>query len=111
MATENPAFASGADAPSSEPAVDVEAALKDGTLTAEQAVVVQERQLRAWPGTLGILTATEVKLLVATLHRVCDVEEQLFQLIQQSKRHASQSKPPSCLAHCHCLVAASTTSR
>ena len=46
MATENPAFAGGAGAPSSEPAVDVEAALKDGTLTAEQAVVVQERQLR-----------------------------------------------------------------
>ena len=46
MAAENPAFA-GAEAPSSEPAVDIEAGLKDGTLTAEQAVVLQERQLRA----------------------------------------------------------------
>ena len=37
MATDNPAFAGG----------DIEAGLKDGTLTAEQAVVLQETQLRA----------------------------------------------------------------
>lgn len=45
MMAENPAFA-GAEA-STAGSVDIEAALKDGTLTAEQAVVLMQEQLRA----------------------------------------------------------------
>ena len=46
MATENPAFAGAEELDAGdETAVDIEAGLKDGTLTAEQAVVLQERQM------------------------------------------------------------------
>ena len=48
MATRNPAFAGeGDEADEADADLDIEAALKDGALTAEQAVVLQERQLRA----------------------------------------------------------------
>ena len=78
MATENPAFAGAADAPSSEPAVDVEAALKDGTLTAEQAVVVQERQLR-----------DEMARLEAEMEELNAKQDELQQMVDtfDSNRH------------------------
>jgi len=47
MATENPAFADadGADAPASGPAADIEAALRDGTLTGDEAIVLMEKRM------------------------------------------------------------------
>ena len=45
-ATENPAFAGGPEGAAAGSSVDIEAGLRDGTLTAEQAVVLQERQLK-----------------------------------------------------------------
>ena len=46
MATENPAFAGGQDEAAAG-GVDIEAGLRDGTMTAEQAVVLLQEQLRA----------------------------------------------------------------
>jgi hypothetical protein len=47
MATENPAFAdvARADAPSSGPAVDIEAALRGGLLTGDEAIVLMEKRM------------------------------------------------------------------
>ena len=45
MAAENPAFASTGKAASSEPAADIEAALKDGTLDGGAAIAQMEQRM------------------------------------------------------------------
>ena len=76
MATENPAFAGadGADAPASRPAADIEAALRDGSLTGDEAIVLMEKRmhemearLRAELGGGGTGLAAAVRGVVARL--------------------------------------------